>query len=176
MSDGLSILGTPLGALNTATPDSPTADSIWQRVEHIEEINTHTTNIFPDNTNLTCTLTALATTNTFSSWAEIEDNTGGTTIKLSAKFATYPGHITAMILESVSEDNTIYEAELSYGSSKTIITRWRFAGSTKFLNASHQVRVRGAEIPAAETIYYRMKSATAVADTAVVHFRYYLYN
>ena len=133
----------------------------------------HETYIFPDDTNLTCTLTAAEAANTWSSWIEIADS--GTTT-LSSKFAAHGGHIVSMIVESVSEIDTIYMVELSYGSSNTIITRWRFAGTTKFQNPSHQVRVRSPHIPAGETIYYRLKSATAVADTALVHFRYYLYS
>lgn len=80
-----------------------------------------------------------------------------------------------MIIESVSEVDGIYMVELSYGSGNTIITRWRFAGTTKFQNPAHQLRVRSLHIPTSETIYYRMKSAEAVADTALVHFRYYLH-
>ena len=161
------------GALNTAIPSSVVDDSVWDILERLDDIVQHETKLFPNDTNLTCTLTALATANTFSAWAEIEDNTGGTTLKLSTAFATIAGHITGLVLESVSQDDTIYEVEIAYGSDKGIVTRWRFAGATKFINASHQIEAKGAHIPAGETVYYRMKTATAVADTAVVHFRYF---
>jgi len=130
----------------------------------------HSTKIFPSDTNLTCTLTALATANAWSAWAEITD---GTT-KLTSAFATYAGFLTSMVVESLSEIDTIYMLEIAYGDAKTPITSLRFAGTTKFQNPSHQERYRGVVMPAGEKVYYRMKSATAVADTALVHFRYYL--
>jgi len=132
----------------------------------------HATLIFPDDTNLTCTLTAHASANTWSSWTEIADS-GATT--LSSKFAIYEGHIVSVVVESVSEVDTIYMLELSWGSSNSVISRWRLAGTTKFQNPSHQLRVRSPHIDAGETIYYRLKSAAAVANTMLVHFRYYLH-
>jgi len=139
----------------------------------LDEVAHHATALFPSDTNLTCTLTAAATANTFSSYTEIVDS-GATT--LSTAFAGYKGHITSMIVESVSEDDTLYEMEISYGASHTIIGRWRFAGATKFLSPVHQLRVQADDIPAGETVYYRLKTETAVADTATVHFRYFLHS
>lgn len=138
------------------------------KIEHHESV------IFPVDTDETVTLTALNTANTYSSWAEIADDQA---VKLTAKFASYKGHIVSMVIESVSEVDTIYEVELSYGEGvNTIITRWRFAGATKFLNPVHQLRVRAVHIPAGEKVYYRMRTASAVADTALVHFRYFLHD
>jgi len=142
-------------------------------LEEYYEIEHHVTAIYPDDTNKTCLLTAHANANTWSTWAEIDIVGDGET--LSSKFDTYLGHISSMIIESVSEVDTIYLVEISYGSSNTIISRWRFAGTTKFQNPAHQLRVRGVHIPIGETVYYRMKSATIVADTALVHFRYFLH-
>lgn len=138
---------------------------VWQMLHHV-------TALFPEDTDLTCTLTAAEAAHTWGTWAEIVDNEATT---LSACFDTYPGHIVAMLIESVSETDTIYMLEVSYGSAKIIVTRWRFAGGTKFQSPAHQLRVRSANIPAGETVYYRMKSGTGVADTALVHFRHFLH-
>ncbi|MBA7662894.1 hypothetical protein ES703_70927 [subsurface metagenome] len=79
-----------------------------------------------------------------------------------------------MILETLSELNGLYIVELSWGESRTIISRFRFAGETLFHSASFQERFRAEHVPVGETIYYRMKTATDVANTCTVHFRYYL--
>lgn len=134
----------------------------------------HATLIFPDDTNLICTLTTHADANTWCSWTEIADS--GTTT-LSSKLDTYDGHIVSVIIEDVGELNTIYMLELAYGDDKDIISRWRFASTTKFQNPAHQLRVRSVHIPAGETIYYRLKNAEAASeDTALVHFRYFLHS
>ena len=130
----------------------------------------HTTALFPDDTDLTCTLTAAEAAHTWSSWIEIADSEATT---LSSKFTSDGGHLSSCIVESVSEINTIYELEVSYGGDKTIISRQRFAGTTKFQNPSHQERFRGVHCPAGGTVYYRMKTATTNDDTALVHFRYH---
>ena len=143
------------------------------RLEDIYDALVHVSSIFPSDTNLTCTLTAKDTANTFSDWAEIEDNTGGTTLKLSAQFATLPGHITAVMVETVSQDDTIYEFEIAWGAAKNVVGRFRFAGGTKFQAPNTTARYWAPNIPAGETVYYRMKSATAVADTCTVHFRFH---
>lgn len=130
----------------------------------------HDSNVFPTNTNLTCTLTALDTANTFSNWATVVDS-GAT--ELSAVFAAQGGHLTAMNIESLSEENTIYELEIAYGASHLKLTSMRFAGGTKFQSASALQRLQARRIPTGETVYYRMRTATAVADTALVNFRFH---
>jgi len=65
--------------------------------------------------------------------------------------------------------------EIAYGDAKVPLLEQRFAGSGKFQNPRHLARTYGIEIPAGETVYYRMKSDTAVADTAKVHIRYHLH-
>ena len=65
--------------------------------------------------------------------------------------------------------------EGGWGASKIIICRGRFAGATKFDVPTEQLKFWATEIPSGETIYYRMKTATAVADTALVHFRYHIH-
>ena len=133
----------------------------------------HTSSVFPSDTNLTCTFTALNTANTFSNWAEIEDNTGGTTLKLSAAFASKTGHITHILVETLSEADTIYEYEIGYGDTPIVVARSRFAGGTKFQAPDMVTRFWAPHIPAGMTVKYRMKSATAVADTCMVHIRYH---
>lgn len=148
-------------------------DQLYDWIENIYDALTHASYIFPSDTDLTCTLTALATANTWSTWAEIEDNTGGTTLKLSGVFASNPGHITHLDIETLSEVNTIYMLQVSYGAAKTHISEIRMAGGTKFDTADNDTSFHAPEIPAGETVYYRMKTATGVADTAQIHFRYH---
>jgi len=140
------------------------------KIEETHDAVKHVTSIFPSDTNLTCTFTAHATANTWSAWTEIADS-GAT--KLSASFATAPGHITAMGIETLSEVDTIYMIEIGWGASKTLITSGRFAGGTKFDSATEHLRFWAPSFPAGQLIYYRMKTATGVADTCTVHFRYH---
>ena len=146
-----------------AVDEDGTLDSIFHDLEHI-------TDIFPADTDLTCTLTALNTANTFSAWAEIEDS-GAT--KLSASFSAESGHITSMLVENISEANTIYMIEIAWGADKNIVTRMRFAGGTKFQAPDMESRFLAPPIPAGELVYYRMKTATAVADSCTVHYRHH---
>ena len=142
-------------------------------LQDLEKVEHHETALFPLDVDETVTLTALDTANTFSDYVEIADDQA---VTLSSKFATYRGHICSMVVEEVSEIDTVYEVEISYGASHIVITRWRFAGETKFTHPVHQLRVRASDIPAGETVYYRMRTATAVADTALVQFRYFLHD
>jgi len=132
----------------------------------------HVSDIFPDDTNLTCTFTAHANANTFSAWAEIVDS-GATA--LSAAFAASEGHLTSMLIETVSDNGAIYMFEVSWGAAKNIVTRGRFAGAGKFQAAHIQDRFWAPEIPVGETVYYRLKTETAVADTCTVSFRYHIH-
>jgi len=136
----------------------------------IDDATQHVTSIFPSDTNLTCTLTAHANANTWSAWAEIADS-GAT--KLSASCVTAPLHITALGIETLSEENAIYMIEIAWGAAKNPITSGRFAGATKFQTPTEHLRFWAPHIPAGELIYYRMKTDTAVADTAMVHFRHH---
>jgi len=140
-------------------------------IENIEDALEHTTSIFPDNTNLTCTFTAHASAHTWSSWTEVVDSAS---TKLSTALAADHGHVTSLLIETISDDSAIYMFELAWGSSHTVITRGRFAGSGKFQAAHIQDRFWAPRFPEGELIYYRMKTETAVADTCTVHFRYHL--
>ena len=136
----------------------------------VYDATNHISVIFPDDTNKTCTLIAGQVANTWSSWTEIVDNNATT---LSSKFAVADGHITEIGIESLSDVDTVYMIEISYGASKTLITSGRFAGSTKFDSPSDHLRFWAPKCPAGETIYCRMKTGTAIADTALIHFRYH---
>lgn len=140
------------------------------RIESIEDAVKHVTSIFPSDTNSTCTLIAHANAHTWSGWTEIEDSAA---TKLSAAFATLPGHITSIIIETVSDDSVIYMYEIAWGDAKNLVTPGRFAGVGKFQQAHIQDRFWAPEIPAGELIYYRMKTESAVADTCTVHLRYH---
>jgi len=85
------------------------------------------------------------------------------------------GHITAMFIETLSEIDTVYMLEIAYGATKVLITTGRFGGATKFQVPPGNLRFWAPDIPAGETVYYRMKTATAVADTAIIHFRYHIH-
>ncbi|GAG53560.1 unnamed protein product, partial [marine sediment metagenome] len=71
--------------------------------------------IFPSDTNLTCTFKAHANAHTWSTWAEIVDSA---TTKLSDAFATEPGHITSIIIETVSDNTALYMYEIAWGVAK----------------------------------------------------------
>jgi len=141
---------------------------------HLDLISSHCTHIFPDDTDLDCVLTAHTDANTWSDWAEIEDNTAETTIKLSEKFAALPGHVAGMITEDADTDSTIYQIEIGYGASKVCISSWRLLSGTNQVTSTGQSTARGAHIPAGETVYYRCKCKTAGSKTLNVHFRYFL--
>jgi len=140
------------------------------RIRDTDDATQHVTSIFPSDTNLICTFTAHANANTWSAWTEIADSAA---TKLSAATATAPGHVTALVIETISDDNAVYMVELGWGAAKTLITVFRFAGGTKFQRPDMQKRFWAPHFPAGELIYYRMKTETAVADTCTVHFRYH---
>ena len=142
------------------------------RIRDTDDATQHVTSIFPSDTNLTCTFTAHANANTWSAWAEIADS-GAT--KLSATFATMPGHISSMLVETISDNAAIYMIEIAWGAVKNLVTTMRFAGVGKFQAAHIQDRFWAHPFPAGQLIYYRMKTETAVADTCTVHFRYHVH-
>lgn len=162
--------GLTITQMNTAIAEAAILEDIHVASHDILHAIEHSASIFPSDTNLTCTLTALNTANTFSAWAEIIDS--GST-KLSDAFALLQGHLTEFSIEELSEVNTIYMVEYAYGTPKVILTPVRFAGGTKFQSPDSIQRIWGPQIPAGAKVYYRMKTATAVADTAVIHIRYH---
>jgi len=130
----------------------------------------HETFIFPEDTDETVTFTASNVANTFGAWAEIVDNNA---VTLSSKFASNEGHISAVMVEDVSVKEKTFLIEIAYGASKIIISRHRFvSGETTKLPPIQQIRVRSLDIPAGETVYYRMKCDQADA-TCELSFRYH---
>lgn len=142
------------------------------RLENIDDAIQHVTSIFPSDTYLICTFTANANAHVWSSWTEIVDNAAN---KLSAAFAISPGHISSLVIETISDNAAIYMYEIAWGAAKNIVTRGRFAGVGKFQAAHIQDRFWAPPFDAGQLIYYRMKTETAVADTCTVHFRYHVH-
>ena len=141
-----------------------------RRLRDVDDATQHISSIFPSNTNLTCTFTAHANANTWSAWTEIADSAA---TKLSASFTTAPGHITSILIETISDDAAIYMYEIAWGAAKNPITSGRFAGVGKFQAAHIQDRFWAPQFPAGQLIYYRMKTETAVANTCTIHLRYH---
>ena len=141
-----------------------------RRLRDVDDATQHISSIFPSNTNLTCTFTAHANANTWSAWTEIADSAA---TKLSASFTTVPGHITSILIETISDDAAIYMYEIAWGAAKNPITSGRFAGVGKFQAANIQDRFWAPQFPAGQLIYYRMKTETAVANTCTIHLRYH---
>jgi len=140
------------------------------KLHHIFDAVSHVSAVFPADTNLTWTLTAHATANTWSTWAEIQDSAA---TKLSASFTTTDGHVTSILIETISEVDAIYMFELAWGASKTVFARGRFAGGTKFQAPKVQDRFWAPHFPKNQLLYYRMKTETAVADTCTAHIRHH---
>ena len=142
-------------------------------LDNLMELERHNTKIFPDSTELNCVLAAHADADTWSAWAEIEDDTPETPITLSSKFAACKGHITGMVTESANQDTTAYQIEVAFGASKVGISSWRLMSGTSKVSSTGQSSAQGDHIPLGETIYYRVKCETAGAKTLNVHFRYF---
>lgn len=140
------------------------------QAEAIRDAVEHVSSIFPANTDLTCTLTAHANANTWSAWTELVDSGAN---KLSDSFAALPGHITSILIETVSDNGALYMYEIAWGAAKTLITSGRFAGVGKFQQAHIQDRFWAPAFPVGELIYYRLKTDTAVADTCTIHLRHH---
>lgn len=141
----------------------------WE-IDQIYHYTHHVSDIFPDDTNKTVTLTAGAVADTYGAWAPIVDNIP---VELSTVFAAAPGHIVSILVEECSRTDERYELEVSYGAARVVVARTRFMKAAVILDVSHQTRIRSIHVPAGETVYYRMKCETALG-TAEVHFRYYL--
>ena len=136
---------------------------IWHYTHHVSDI-------FPDDTNKTVTLTAGGVINTFGAWAPVVDNLAA---EFSTVFAALGGHISAISIEDCSIKDERYLLEVAYGAARVMIARSRFLKVNIKVDVNHKVFIRSVHVPAGETIYYRLKCETANA-TAEVHFRYYL--
>ena len=141
-----------------------------QDIDDIHHYTHHVSDIFPDDTNKTVTITAGAVINTFGAWAAVVDNLAA---EFSTVFAAADGHLAAILVEECSLTDVRYLLEISYGATNVIVARSRFMKVNSKVDVSHFTRIRSIHIPAGETVYYRLKCETADA-TAEIHFRYYL--
>jgi len=131
----------------------------------------HESDIFPEDTDEAVTFTAGAPANTFGSWAEIAVDGNGTTF--SSKVATENAHISGILIEDLSDKDKRYLLEIAHGADKTNVLRHRFlSGEVKKLEAVQFMRIRAEDIPAGETVYYRLKCETAGA-TCEISLRYH---
>ena len=131
----------------------------------------HDSSIYPENSGQVVTFTAGGEANTFGAWAEIDIVGGGDTF--SSKVASTGQHISGILVEDLDTADKRYLLEIAYGDAKTVVLRHRFiSGEVKKLAAIQFVRIRAAQIPAGETVYYRMKCETAGA-TCEISLRYH---
>lgn len=132
----------------------------------------HVTRIFPATTDLTCTLTAHANPDTWSSWAEVQDSA---VLKFSS-VVIKDTHLSSMFIEWCSDTDKLYQIELAYGDDKIAIAPLRItSGDKNFLGPLQQMRIRADRIPIGEKIYYRMMCAIG-GGTCQVSFRYHYHN
>ncbi|MBA7705479.1 hypothetical protein ES703_114309 [subsurface metagenome] len=131
----------------------------------------HESDLFPEDSDESVTFAAGGVANTFSSWIELAEDGNGTTF--SSKVAEKGGHISGLLIEALDTDDKRYLLEIAYGDDKVNVLRHRFiAWDTKKLNAVNFIRIRAEDIPAGETVYYRMKCETALA-TCEISLRYH---
>lgn len=131
----------------------------------------HDSSIYPGDTGQVVTFTAGGEVNTFGSWAEIDVDGDGDTF--SSKVASVGQHISGILIEDLDTSDKRYLMEIAYGDAKTLVLRHRFiSGEVKKLEAVSFMRIRSAQIPAGETVYYRMKCETAGA-TCEISLRYH---
>jgi len=122
----------------------------------------HESYIFPEDTDETVTFTAGGVANVFGSWAEIAVDVIGTTF--SSKLADKNAHISGILIEDMSVKDKHYLLEIAYGDDEVNVLRHRFiAWDAKKLDAVNYMKIRAADIPAGETVYYRMKCETGGA-------------
>lgn len=129
----------------------------------------HESFLFPEDSDETMTFAAHASADTFGAWAEIVDNNA---VTFSSKFALKHGHVSSFKAESASATDKVYIIEIAHGSSKIIVARGRLISGTVLLDTIQQIRIRAPEIPAGETVYYRMKCETGAA-TITASMRYH---
>lgn len=139
----------------------------------IEE-SEHDSSIYPADTDDLVTFTAGGTANVFGAWAEIDTVAGGDTF--SSKVASVAQHVSGILVEDLDTADKRYTMEIAYGDDKTIVFRHRFlSGEVKKLSAIQFMRIRAEEIPAGETVYYRLKCETALA-TCEISLRYHTHS
>ena len=144
-------------------------------IDDLHFFGQHSTRLFPEETTDICSIIANVLADTWSDWAEIVDSPGGVT--LSSKFASKPGHLSAMLIEDTSVVSSVFVVEVAYGTPKVIVSRFRVQSETNKLPTEESPRVRSRHIPTGETIYYRCmcEAANDPAESVEAHFRYFLH-
>ncbi|MCK4817429.1 hypothetical protein KA005_16785 [bacterium] len=127
----------------------------------LERDAAHESFLFPEDSDETITMTAHASANTFSAWAEIVDNNA---VTFSSKLALKSGHISTVMAESASVTDKVYIYEIGYGAAKTVTVIGRLMSGNVRIGNTQQERIRALEIPAGETVYYRIKCETGGAN------------
>lgn len=164
--------GLAQGLMDQAMSDGTvnTATTIMGYLKHMMWMTHHAKLVFPAATNLTVTLTAHASADTWSAWTEIVDS-GATTF--SSIFAAAAGHVTDLVIEETNQASTRYMVEVAYGTGKTQVGAWRFISETNQVSVAQVTQSNGDMVPAGETLYYRCMCETA-GKTALAYFKYFL--
>lgn len=134
----------------------------------LDTLKLHTENegfLFPAVTNVTVTLTAPATPNTWGTWAEIA---GNDTVTFSSRFADGGGYITQITGYEYSVADKLIIIEIAYDDDGTDVVGKAFLRS----DWTYVVEFNSAPIPEDATIYYRMMSSQA-NETIKANFKYY---
>jgi len=121
----------------------------------------HLSQYFPEDTDETITFVAGGTANTFGTWAEIVDNNA---VTFSSKLAACTGHISGILIEDADTTDKRYLFEIAYGTPKVVVCRGRILSGTTLQSTLQQGRRRSLDIPAGETVYYRLKCETLSAE------------
>ena len=146
-------------------------DEIQEDITDLYGAYAHTTYLFPEDTDETMTFTAGALADAWTAaYTEIVDNNG---ITFSSKLAALSGHITVIVIETVSVNGQVYEIELTYGAAHTLISPVRlYSGAVP----KQDTRIHSIIIPAGETVYYRAKCSQAGGQSCTGHLRYHFHN
>jgi len=136
--------------------------------DKVDMFNSAEVYLFPAASSLTCVLTA-GNTNIWSAWTEVVDSGANT---LSDEFAADTGYVSDMLFFLPSDAADGYNVELAYGAAKTTLGRvgmWALADG----DVAYVLPIKSRQVPAGETIYYRMQSTGANGATIQVRFRYF---
>jgi len=150
-----------------------------RNIDQSESLNfmIHDTQIFPEDTDETVTLTAGGAGNAWTAaWTRIADNNA---INMDSKFTGIQTHIASVVLESVDQTGELYIAEFGYGPDAdniTTIARIRAVGGAQAkLPPKSQDRIRTLHIPSDSKFWYRSKCAVG-GGAMTIHFRFYCHS
>jgi len=144
--------------------------NILTRAMEIQAFVQNETFLFPEATNITCTLAAGGGNNTWGAWVQIQDSNA---LLFSTRFAARAGFLSECALSNFSVDLSRYMFEIGWGAVPTVVARGMCISATAATGPlPYFVDLRSGQIPAGELIYYRMMCETGGA-TCLVGFRYY---